>query len=99
MEAQQFAYWLQGFAELNEQPPTVEQWKSIREHLALVFKKVTPAVGSPAIPDLHDSPAIKELLERARRAAPGGPILWPAQPYILRDSTGSPKHPPGTIIC
>lgn len=41
----QFAYLLQGFAELNEAPPTPEQWKSIREHLALVFTKVTPKVG------------------------------------------------------
>ena len=48
MDAQQFAYWLQGFAELNEQPPTPEQWKSIREHLATVFVKVTPPVHSPS---------------------------------------------------
>lgn len=43
MDAQQFAYWLQGFAELNEDGPTPEQWKAIKEHLSLVFKKVTPA--------------------------------------------------------
>ena len=42
MEAMQFAYWLQGFAELNDKAPTAEQWKSIREHLQLVFTKVTP---------------------------------------------------------
>ena len=44
MEALSFAYWLQGFAELNENPPTVEQWQSIKEHLATVFNKVTPEV-------------------------------------------------------
>ena len=44
MDAQQFAYWLQGFAELHAEPPTPEQWQSIREHLALVFNKVTPAL-------------------------------------------------------
>jgi hypothetical protein len=49
MNAQEFAYWLQGFAELNEQPPTPEQWQSIREHLALVFTKVTPGIG-PQVP-------------------------------------------------
>lgn len=49
MTADQFAYWLQGFAELNEQPPTAEQWQSVREHLALVFNKVTPL--RPAGPD------------------------------------------------
>lgn len=45
MTTDQFAYWLQGFAELNEAPPTPEQWKAIREHLALVFHKVTPPLG------------------------------------------------------
>lgn len=44
MDAQQFAYWLQGFAELTNERPTAEQWKSIQEHLATVFVKVTPPV-------------------------------------------------------
>lgn len=48
MTAEQFAYWMQGFAELNEAPPTAEQWKSIREHLVTVFVKVTPPLGSPS---------------------------------------------------
>jgi len=42
MTAELFAYWLQGFAELNQNPPTAAQWQSIREHLATVFTKVTP---------------------------------------------------------
>ena len=41
MDAQQFAYWLQGFAELNQTAPNDEQWRAIRDHLALVFHKVT----------------------------------------------------------
>lgn len=45
MDAQQFAYWLQGFAELNAEPPSPEQWQSIREHLATVFTKVTPPLN------------------------------------------------------
>jgi len=44
MDATQFACWLQGFAELTDKAPTAEQWKSIREHLQLVFTKVTPPV-------------------------------------------------------
>lgn len=45
MDALQFAYWLQGFAELSgDTPPTEAQWQSIREHLGLVFHKVTPPV-------------------------------------------------------
>lgn len=59
MTSEQFAYWLQGFAELNEGPPSPEQWTSIREHLALVFEKRTlptpyaglmPGVASPVGP-------------------------------------------------
>lgn len=42
MDALNFTYWLQGFAELNQGPPSAEQWQAIREHLQLVFNKVTP---------------------------------------------------------
>lgn len=44
MNAQEFAYWLNGFVELTgtDVPPTPAQWKTIRDHLNLVFKKVTP---------------------------------------------------------
>lgn len=56
MTTDQFAYWLQGFAELNEAPPTPEQWQAIRDHLALVFHKVTPPFGdlrlTPITPDI-----------------------------------------------
>lgn len=48
MTSEQFAYWLQGFGELNAGPPTAEQWQSIRDHLAAVFTKVTP----PAAPQI-----------------------------------------------
>lgn len=44
MTPQDFCYWLHGFAELNGSQPTPEQWQSIREHLALVFNKVTPKI-------------------------------------------------------
>jgi len=42
MEPRDFTYWLQGFAELNPEPPTADQWQVIKDHLALVFKKETP---------------------------------------------------------
>lgn len=46
MTSEQFAYWLQGFAELSPNtPPTAEQWKMIQEHLSLVFNKVTPPLA------------------------------------------------------
>ena len=41
MNSEKFCYWLQGFAELNDGPPTKRQWESIKEHLGLVFNKVT----------------------------------------------------------
>ena len=49
MTSEQFAYWLQGFAELNPQAPNAEQWQAIRDHLQLVFKKETPKreLGGP----------------------------------------------------
>ena len=47
MTAEQFAYWLQGFAEMNGGVPTEAQWQSVKEHLALVFQKVTPILGDP----------------------------------------------------
>lgn len=48
MTEREFCFWLQGFFELNPgmAAPTPEQAKAIREHLALVFKKVTPPVAS-----------------------------------------------------
>lgn len=46
MTAEQFAFWLHGFTELTRgQTPDPAQWKAIKEHLDLVFKKVTPPVG------------------------------------------------------
>lgn len=43
MEAQAFAYWLQGFAELNgHKAPDQKQWTMIVAHLETVFKKETP---------------------------------------------------------
>jgi hypothetical protein len=47
MSPEQFVYWLQGFAELGGDKPTPEQWQAIKEHLAEVFKKVTPPIRFP----------------------------------------------------
>ncbi len=43
MTPEQFAYWLKGFYELNE-PETIneKQTQIIKDHLDLVFGKVTP---------------------------------------------------------
>jgi len=43
MNQDQFTYWLQGFVEMNGgREPTKEQWKMIKDHLQLCFKKLTP---------------------------------------------------------
>lgn len=42
MTPENFCYWLQGRAELRSEPPTPEEWECIRNHLSLVFNKVTP---------------------------------------------------------
>lgn len=46
MNAENFCYWLQGYIEIEEADAPCEalsqnQVRSIKEHLALVFKKVT----------------------------------------------------------
>lgn len=81
MSPEQFCYWLQGFAELSgDNPPTPEQWKSIREHIATVFKKVTPSVkvGEQKIapPDLA---SIKKAFEEEERRKQNS-HLWPYRP-------------------
>lgn len=44
--AELFVYWFQGYVELNGSRPSEEQWDSIKDHLALVFKKVTKPLVS-----------------------------------------------------
>lgn len=77
MSPDHFAYWLQGFVELNKGArPTPEQWASIVQHLELVFKKVTPPVGGrdPQKPakrlSQHTREEIEDLL-RPRHPQPG----------------------------
>jgi len=66
MTPEQFCYWLQGRAELDPNPPSFEQWQSIREHLQTVFTKVTPLVQRKEGPDHQISPMT--------------PSVWPFQP-------------------
>jgi hypothetical protein len=49
MTADQFVFWLQGLFELSDTKTLdASQVKIIKEHLDLVFEKVTPAVESQA---------------------------------------------------
>jgi hypothetical protein len=50
MTPEQFCYWLQGRAEMQpDNPPSVEEWKMIAEHLQLVFQK-KPMIKLDAVP-------------------------------------------------
>ncbi|MCS7758614.1 hypothetical protein ACM7I9_09325 [Pseudomonas aeruginosa] len=52
MTPEQFAYWLQGFVELNGATPNETQWLQIKDHLKIVFEKRTPsypAYQSPVV--------------------------------------------------
>ena len=49
MNSEQFSYWLQGYAEICGTEPTAEQWQIIKDHLQLVFQKVTPVRGIPTV--------------------------------------------------
>jgi hypothetical protein len=113
VNAQDFAFWLHGFVELTQgQTPNPAQWKSICEHLDLVFKKVTPPVGdtstvkvnvdtkdaTKAVDDLKK--AYEDLAKKAKEVhIPSWPDWrWDPthQPYWLQTYPG---FPPGTIVC
>lgn len=68
MTSEQFAYWLQGFSELNESPPTPEQWALIKSHLELVFQKVTPSLRS--FDDLAKEQIVPHYRDAQRASVP-----------------------------
>ncbi|WP_157130290.1 hypothetical protein [Burkholderia pseudomallei] len=85
MDALNFAYWLQGFVELTQgQTPCPAQWKAIKEHLDLVFKKVTPPVGEFNPTKIPTSFDLEEALRKYRE----GQLIEPF-PFI-HDGTGRP---------
>jgi hypothetical protein len=78
MTAEQFAYWMQGFVELHGEPPTAEQWAAIKDHLGLVFNKVTP-LRAPYV-------RTDDLPRQPSDASPA----WPYQPRTLGPLPPSP---------
>lgn len=46
MTPQEFAYWLQGYAELSDGPPNEAQWKLIKDNLAVALLG-KPQLGKP----------------------------------------------------
>lgn len=61
MTPEQFCYWLQGYAEISGAAPDQVQWDQIKEHLQLVFRKVTstPQPLNPLAPAL---PSKKQIM-------------------------------------
>lgn len=48
MTSNEFCYWLQGYFEMTESPTlSPNQIEMIKNHLALVFEKVTPTLLAP----------------------------------------------------
>lgn len=68
MTEQNFCYWLHGYTEIGGgKRPTEKEWLIIKDHLDLVFNKVTPnrggainyPSGSPiTIPNLNLPPGV-----------------------------------------
>lgn len=80
MNSEQFCFWLQGFFEMTDSKNLSEaQVKMIKEHLGLVFQKVTPPLQKKGL--LTDSPVkgiigaikplteteIKEMIEKSKK--------------------------------
>lgn len=47
MTHSEFVYWLNGYVEICGARPDDQQWEIIKDHLLLVFSKVTPNRSSP----------------------------------------------------
>jgi hypothetical protein len=62
MTPEQFCYWLRGFDEIQGVTPNEEQWEIIKEHLRLVFQKVTV---TPNFDDLLKNRKLTKLAEQS----------------------------------
>jgi hypothetical protein len=47
MTTERFCDWLQGYVEISGETPNAQQWEVIKEHLGLVFNKVTNKTVEP----------------------------------------------------
>ncbi len=74
MNESQFVWWLHGFVELHGEPPTAQQWEIVKEHLALVFTKVTTK-----------SITTTDFIKIWQEAAPGQPVSFQTEGGRLGD--------------
>lgn len=86
MTSEQFAYWLQGFVELHGSEPTAEQWKQIKDHLQLVFVKVTPSVvvtGPVTTQEDRPGKSLEDALREIGRTGTGQPLYPGLQRTVI----------------
>jgi hypothetical protein len=77
MSPENFIYWLQGFYELTPEDKLTPQMRIIKEHLALVFNKVTPDI----VPEKLKKETFDGLLEKIKTSpslSSFPPAQWPA---------------------
>ena len=93
MSPEQFCYWLQGLLEVgNPKELNETQIKIIKDHLALVFNKVTPT--RIEIKDMDDmEKIIKEWKESERQTFEKPPIVR------CSDGTSDVKFCSSNLIC
>lgn len=78
MTTDQFCYWLHGWTEINGGgQPAALQWQIIKDHLDLVFAKVTPTYLPSGYPVAMDS----SMGSRPKI------ILDPSDPLYMRFTT------------
>ncbi len=94
MDAPDFCRWLQGHCELQEgnKPPSDKQWLLIKQHLQLVFFKVTDDIE--LISETHNTALEKmlegydkELIEHGNTQKKAGPFCKPAPSNNICSST------------
>lgn len=89
MTPEQFAYWLQGFAEISQKAPTDKEWTIIKDHLATVFNKITPNRQPYPLGPAIAEPATKPI----------EPWPKPVGPYTTNPYTTTPNWPRPEVIC
>lgn len=87
MTPRDFAYWLQGYMEM-ENPTSLneEQTQIIKDHLKLVFDKQTPEYHTPTMVNAHDFP-ISCGVNDASLSNAQYPVVFPS-PLPMIHTTG-----------
>lgn len=101
MTPDQFCYWLQGLMELQN-PKTLNetQVQSIKDHLVLVFKKVTPAiVNKDENSNLAELLKNFEEIHKKPKEAPIQKPFYPQWPMPLIDPSTPEYGPPHRVTC